>query len=89
MTDTLSPAVDLIMLREFVTTYAQGIPAEDIDHLKTAIDAQLTDLMKDARRAGRDSFSQRPRKFGKRLSKAVHRDLTPPETEPNGEMPGG
>lgn len=88
VTDTLGPAVDLIMLREFVMTYAQGIPPEDIAHLKAAIDAQLSDVMKDARRAGRDSFRQRPRKFGKRLSKAVHRDLTPPETEPNGEMPG-
>lgn len=86
ITDTLGPAVDLIMLREFVTTYGQGIPAEDIDHLKTAIDAQLGDLMKDARRAGRDSFRQRPRKFGKRLTKAVHRDLTPPDAEPNGEI---
>jgi CHAD domain-containing protein len=89
VTDTLSPAVDLIMLREFVTTYGQGIPADDIDHLKTAIDAQLADLMKDARRAGRDTFRQRPRKFGKRLSKAVHRDLTPLDAEPNGEIVAG
>lgn len=89
ITDTLSPAVDLIMLREFVTTYGQGIQAEDIDHLKTAIDAQLADLMKDARRAGRDTFRQRPRKFGKRLTKAVHRDLTPPDAEPNGEIAAG
>lgn len=86
VSDTLGPAVDLIMLREFVATYGQGIPTDDIDHLRMAIDAQLGDLMKDARRAGRDSFRQGPRKFGKRLTKAVHRDLTPPDTEPNGEI---
>ncbi|HVK82515.1 MAG TPA: CHAD domain-containing protein [Kofleriaceae bacterium] len=89
VTDTMSPAVDLIMLRDFVTTYAQGIPPADIDHLKSAIEAQLSDLMKEARRAGRDSFRQGSRKFRKRLTKAVHRDLTPLEAEPNGEMPVG
>lgn len=89
VTDTLGPAVDLIMLREFVTTYGQGISAEDLDHLKTAIDAQLGDLMRDARKAGRDSFSQKPRKFGKRLSKAVRRDLTPvDDADSSGDLAG-
>src|SRR5215468_8684898 len=33
-TDTLSPAVDLIMLREFISTYGQGIAPEAVQHLR-------------------------------------------------------
>ena len=77
VTDRMSPAVDLIMLREFVATYAQGIPAEDTERLVAAIDGQLAVLMKDARKAGRDSFELKPRRFAKRLAKAIRRDLTP------------
>lgn len=87
ITDTLGPAVDLIMVREFVTTYAQGIPAEDIEHLQTAVDAQIVDLMKETRRAARDSYQLKARKFAKRLTKAVRRDLTPAdEADTNGEL---
>lgn len=88
ITDILSPAVDLIMLREFVTTYAQGVPAADIDQLVGSIDHQLDDLMKGARKAGRDSFSLKPKKFAKRLAKAIKRDLTPADDAAgNGELP--
>lgn len=86
MTDTLGPAVDLIMVRDFVSTHNQGVGADEADHLKTAIDAQLGDLMKQARKAGRDVFSQKPKRFVKRLAKAIKRDLTPPdEHASNGE----
>jgi CHAD domain-containing protein len=77
VTEFLSPAVDLIMLREFVATYAQGIPAEDTARLVASIDQRLADLMKDARKSGRDSFRLKPRRFAKRLAKAIKRDLTP------------
>jgi CHAD domain-containing protein len=87
VTDTLGPAVDLIMLRDFVTTYGQGIATEALEHLECSIDAQIEDLMKDARKAGRDSFSQKPRKFARRLAKAVRRDLTPSDdAEATGEL---
>jgi CHAD domain-containing protein len=79
ITNTQSPAVDLIMLREFVNTYAQGIAPEAVEHLRDSIEAQLEDLMKAARDAGRDAYSQRSKRFGKRLVKAVKRDLTPPD----------
>lgn len=77
--NTQSSAVDLIMLREFVTTYAQGIPSEAIDHLRDSIESSIDELMKTARDAGRDAFSQRPKRFAKRLTKSVKRDLTPPD----------
>jgi CHAD domain-containing protein len=77
--DTLSPAVDLIMLREFVNTYGQSIQADALDHLKATIDVQLADLMKSARSAGRDTFDSRPKRFAKRIVKAAKRDLTPPD----------
>lgn len=76
---SLSPAVDLIMVREFIATYSQGIPAEAIASLTAAIDVQLADLMKTTRKAARDTFRQKPRKFEKRLAKSVRRDLTPVE----------
>ncbi len=87
ITDTLGPAVDLIMVREFVSTYNQGVSDDDLDHLKSAIDSALGDLMKDTRKAGRDSFAMKPRKLAKRLEKAVKRDLTPVDDhDANGEL---
>lgn len=77
VTSTLGPAVDLIMVREFVETYAQGIRDAEVEGLTSAIDAQLEDLMAETRKAARDTFAQKPRKFAKRLTKAVKRDLTP------------
>lgn len=77
--NTQSPAVDLIMLREFVNTYAQGIPVEAVEHLRDSLESSVGELMTTARDAGRDAFSQRPKRFAKRLSKAVKRDLTPPD----------
>lgn len=76
---TQSPAVDLIMLREFVNTYAQGIAPDAVEHLRDSIESALDDVMTTARDAGRDAYSQRPKRFAKRLSKAVKRDLTPPD----------
>lgn len=86
ITDTLGPAVDLIMLREFVETHAQGIPADAIDHLRDTIDDQLDDLMKSGRKAGRDEFRLKPSKFERRITKAVRRDLTPPDERSNGQI---
>jgi len=79
VTDTLGPAVDLIMLREFVRTYAQGVTPEALEHLETAIEAQLGDLMKTARKAGRDTFDRSAHSFAKRLGRAVKKDLAPAE----------
>jgi CHAD domain-containing protein len=74
-TDPQSPVVDLIMLRDFVETH--GARSEALERLTDAIDVQLDDLMGDARRAGREAFRRKPRKFGKRLTRAVERDLAP------------
>ncbi len=74
-TDPQSPVVDLIMLRDFVETH--GVRGEALERLTDAIDVQLDDLMRDARRAGREAFRKKPRKFGKRLTRAIERDLAP------------
>jgi CHAD domain-containing protein len=74
-TEPQGPVVDLIMLRDFVETH--GTRGEPLDVLVKAIDAQLDDLMKDARRAGKEAYRKKPRKFGKRLTRAVERDLAP------------
>ncbi len=77
-TDTQGPAVDLIMVRDFVRTYGQGVAPEAYDALMTAIDAHLDDLMKDSRKAGRAAFRRKPRKLTRKLGKAIRSDLAPP-----------
>jgi CHAD domain-containing protein len=77
ITDQLGPAVDLVMLRDFVQTHAQGLPAKEVEHLRDELDRRLEEAMKEARKDGRDAFSQKPKKFLRRLEKAVKRDLTP------------
>lgn len=73
-----SDAVDLLMLRQFVETFAQGVEGDRRKHLDTAIGAALGDLTKSARRAGREAFDRSGKKFAKRLEKAVKKDLAPP-----------
>jgi CHAD domain-containing protein len=81
VTEALGPAVDLIMLREFVTTYGQGIAAETIERLRDTIDVQLDELMKAARKTARDAFHQKPKKLEKRVTKSLRRDLAPPDDD--------
>ena len=77
-TDPQSPAVDLIMLRDFVDTYSQGVSPDGLDPLVDAIDAQLDELASAARKAGKTAFEQKPRRFARRLTKAMRRDFAPP-----------
>jgi CHAD domain-containing protein len=86
VTDRLGPAVDLVMLRDFVHTYAQGVPADDVEQLRDELDRQLEQQMKEARKDGRDAFRRKPKQFLRRVAKAVKRDLTPAdERGRNGE----
>lgn len=77
VTDQLGPAVDLIMVRDFVTTHAQGIPADAVDRLCDRLDTQIDDLMKSTRKMARDAYRLKPKKLARRLAKAIRRDLTP------------
>ena len=79
----LGTAVDLIMVRDFISTFSQGIAPEEIEHLRDSIDVHLEDLMKSARKAARDAFQLKPKKLEKRVTKSVRRDLAPPD-EGNG-----
>jgi CHAD domain-containing protein len=77
VTDTQGPAVDLLMLRDLVRTHASGIATAAIERLVATLDTQLDDLVADSRRAGRDTFKRKPRKFARRVTKGVRRDATP------------
>ena len=81
VSDTLGPAVDLIMVRDFVATYAQGVAPEAVERLRDAIDVQLDELMKTARKSARASFALKGKKFEKRVTKSVRRDLAPTDGE--------
>lgn len=77
--DLQGPSVDLIMVREFIATHGIGISADALDSLCDAVDAQLDDVTKTARKAGQDAFAIKKRKFARRIAKAMRRDLTPPD----------
>lgn len=73
-TDAQGPAVDLIMVRDFVRTHAQGVAPDALEALLQAVDVQLDDLMRDARALGKDAFQRKPRKFARRLEKAIRKE---------------
>jgi CHAD domain-containing protein len=77
VTDTQGPAVDLVMLRDFIRTHAAGVANEAVAAVVSSIETQIDDLVKDSRRAGRDAFDKKPRRFARRLTKAMRRDLAP------------
>ena len=79
VTDTQGPAVDLWMLRELVRTHAAGVAPTAVDRLEAGLDSQLDDLMADSRRAGKEAFRKKPRKFARRVTKLVRRDAAPIE----------
>jgi CHAD domain-containing protein len=87
VTDELGPAVDLVMVRDFVVTYGQGVAPEALSHLRDTIDRTLDDLMRSARKNARDTFRQKPKKLEKRITKSVRRDLAPAD-ESNGAPDG-
>ena len=74
--DVLSPAVDLIMLREFVATYAQGVGSGNLGKLADTLDEKLKDAMKVARKQTRHAFGRKPSVLAKKLERAVKKDLT-------------
>ena len=75
VTDLQGPAVDLLMLRQLVR--AHGAPGDASDQLAGAIEDQLDVLIDEARQAGKDVFARKPRRFARRLTKALRRDLAP------------
>ncbi len=81
ISDTLGPAVDLLMVREFAETHGLGLSPESIEHLRHTIEKVLDDLMKAGRKAGKDTYDMRPKKFEKRLSRAIKRDLMPIDSD--------
>ena len=83
VTDSQSPAVDLLMLRDFVRTHGAGTAPEALDGLVAAIDRQIKDLMADSRRAGRDAFRRKPRRFARKLTKAARSQPAPTELPDN------
>jgi CHAD domain-containing protein len=76
--DSQRPVVDLIMLRDYVRAHAGALAPEALAGLVDAIDAHIRDLMSDARRAGRDAFTKKPRRYARRLAKAARREASPP-----------
>lgn len=72
-TDAQGPVVDLLMVCEFIRAHAHNIAPEAIEGLIAAIAPQLDDLLCDARSAGKKVFRAKPRKFERRIAKAIRK----------------
>lgn len=72
-TDAQGPAVDLIMVRDFIRAHAQTLVPEDVDSLLEAVDAQVRNRVRDARDVGKSAFQRKSRKFTRRLEKAIRK----------------
>ncbi len=72
--DTQGAAVDLLMLRDLVRAHATGISPDAIARLAATLEAQLEDLVPRSRRAARELFRAKPRKFARRVTRRVRRD---------------
>ena len=77
----LGHVVDLLMLREFVATHGQGQANDAVKALTDAIDVQIDTDMKTARKAGKKLFDRGGKRFAKRVTKAISRDLAPPSQD--------
>jgi CHAD domain-containing protein len=75
-TELQGPVVDLIMLREFARTHGAAVSSDALDSLHRAITEEIENRIGVARRAGRDAFARKPRKFARKLDKAAHHDAT-------------
>lgn len=80
--EQLGAAVDVLMLRSFLEDHAGPTPAEAMAPIYDAIDADLAVRLKAARKAARPLFERRPRKFARKIRKAVRRDHAPPAADP-------
>jgi CHAD domain-containing protein len=79
VTETQGPAVDLIMLRDFVRTHGAGTAPDALEGLVDQIEKHIKDLLADSRRAGRNIFRRKPRRFTKKLDKAARAEPAPRE----------
>jgi CHAD domain-containing protein len=75
--DDLSDGVDLIMLGDFVATYGHGIATAQLAALEAAIADHGEHAMTAARRASKGVFARSPKRFARKLERAVRRDIEP------------
>lgn len=75
VTDTQGEVVDLIMLREFARTHGAGISPDALEPVLATISSEISRRVAESRRAGREAFERKPRRFARKLTKAAKRDL--------------
>jgi CHAD domain-containing protein len=88
ISDRLGPAVDLVMLREYVATHAAAVTPEALANLRLAIDAALGDLMRSTRQGSRPAFDLGGRKLARKVTRAIRRDLAPATPDAASPEPG-
>ena len=79
--EQLGDAIDLMMVRELVSTHAQGVTADALTHLTETLDAAIDAALPAARQAARDPFRAPAKKLTRRVDKALRRDLAPPDDD--------
>jgi CHAD domain-containing protein len=75
--DELGQIVDVIMLRGLIDERRDGVDPAAVDGLLGAIDEDLAQRIKAARKRARELFDRRARRFARKVKKAVRRDHTP------------
>lgn len=76
--EELGAAVDLVMLRGFLSEHAGETPADGLSAAHAAVSTELAARLKHARKAARPLFERRPRRFARKVRKAVRADHAPP-----------
>jgi hypothetical protein len=87
MSDELGDVVDLIMLEGFVIAHAADIDLAAVEAISKATSDALRERSREARRHGKAVFDRGGRKFARRVTKAVRRDLAPPAPAAEAEAP--
>lgn len=77
--EELGAAVDVVMLRGFLEHHAGDTTPEILAPLLDAVDRDLEVRIKAARKGARALFQRRPRRFARKVRRAVRRDHAPPE----------
>jgi CHAD domain-containing protein len=85
---TCGEVADLHMVREFVATYGGPRNTDALEGLDVALVAQIRDGAIAQRKASRDLFGFRGKKFGKKLARALRKDTAPATGPVEGNDPG-
>jgi CHAD domain-containing protein len=79
---------DLLLAREFAATYGGPRTSENLQSLSNNIAAYIHEGAVAQRKASKDLFAKRRKKFIRKISRALRKDNAPTQAPPEGDDPG-